>query len=145
MEVISMKTFYQATMTNTGSRKGVAVSPDGSFKLQMVTPVEMGGDGKTEGTNPEQLFAATYSSCFNGALEHILKQAKVNYESTTVTADVSLVEDPSDKGFRIAAKLTISVRGIPLEQAQKYALLAHKFCPYSKAIQGNVDVQLEVI
>ena len=122
-----MKTIYQTTMINTGSRKGIASSPDGSFKLQMVSPVEMGGDGTKEGTNPEQLFAATYSSCFNGALEHILRQAKVNYESTTVTATVSLVEDPSDNGFRVGAKLIISVRGITLEQAKKYALLAHKF------------------
>lgn len=145
MEVIPVKTFYQATMTNMGSRKGVAASPDGNFKLQMVTPAEMGGDGKTEGTNPEQLFAATYSSCYNGALEHVLKQAHVDYEGTQVTADIFLVEDPSDKGKMITARLTVSVKGIPKEKGKKYAQLAHKVCPYSKAIKGNVEIETIVV
>lgn len=140
-----MKTIYQTTMINTGSRKGTAISPDGSFKLQMVTPVEMGGDGSKEGTNPEQLFAAAYSSCYNGALEHVLKQAHVEYEGTQVTADISLMEDPSDKGNMLAATLTVSVKGIPKEKAEKYAQLAHKVCPYSKAILGNVEIQTIVV
>jgi lipoyl-dependent peroxiredoxin len=140
-----MKTIYQTTMINTGARQGTASSPDGSLVFQMVSPVEMGGNGTKPGTNPEQLFAATYSSCYNGALEHILKQAKVEYESTTVTAEISLIEDPSDKGFKIGAKLTVSVKGITLDQAEKYAQLAHKFCPYSKAIKGNVDVEIKVV
>jgi peroxiredoxin, Ohr subfamily len=140
-----MKSLYTATMTNTGARKGKAASPDGNFVLQMVTPAEMGGNPKDQGTNPEQLFAATYSSCFNGALQHILRQDKVEYEGSTVTADVSLVEDPTDNGFRIGAALTISVKGIPLDKAKEYAQKAHAFCPYSKAIRGNVDVELKVV
>lgn len=132
-------------MINTGSRKGIATSPDGSFKLQMVTPEEMGGDGSKEGTNPEQLFAAAYSSCYNGALEHVLKQAHVDYESTQVTADISLMEDPSDKGNMLAARLTVTVKGIPKDKAEKYAQLAHKVCPYSKAIKDNVEIQTVVV
>ncbi len=140
-----MKTIYTATMINTGARKGQAISPDGGFVLQMVTPAEMGGNPKDQGTNPEQLFAATYSSCFNGALQHILRQDKIQYEGSTVTADVSLVEDPTDNGFKIGATLTVSIKGLPIEQAKEYTAKAHAFCPYSKAIRGNVDVQLNVV
>ncbi|MEI6102156.1 MAG: organic hydroperoxide resistance protein [Eubacteriales bacterium] len=140
-----MKRIYTATMTNTGARNGKAISPDGSFSLQMVTPAEMGGNGKDPGTNPEQLFAATYSSCFNGALQHILRLNKVSFESSTVRADVSLVEDPSDSGFQVAATLTVSIKGLSLDQAKDYTNKAHLFCPYSKAIRGNVDVQIEVV
>lgn len=140
-----MKALYTATMINTGARKGKATTPDGSFVLQMVTPAEMGGNPKDEGTNPEQLFAATYSSCFNGALQHVLRQDKVPFESSTVTANVSLVEDPTDSGFKIGAALTVSIKGLPLSQAQEYTMKAHAFCPYSKAIRGNVDVQIQVV
>ena len=140
-----MKIIYQTTMINTGSRQGVAASPDGSLSFKMVTPVERGGDGREKGTNPEQLFAATYSSCYNGALEHVLKKARIPYESTTVTAEISLVEDVVNKGDMLAAKLTVSVKGITKEQAQKYALLAHTVCPYSKAIKGNVAIETVVV
>lgn len=140
-----MKTIYTATMTNTGARRGKAVSPDGSFELQMVSPKEMGGNGKDPGTNPEELFAAAYSSCFNGALQHKLRQDKISFEGSTVKADVSLLEDLSDNGFLLAVTLTVSVKGVSLETAKEYTQKAHAFCPYSKATRGNVDVQLNVV
>jgi Ohr subfamily peroxiredoxin len=139
-----MNVLYKTSMTNTGGRHGTAESPDGSLKFQMAVPVEMGGEAKS-GTNPEQLFAATYSSCYGGALEAVLTQARAQYESATVQAEISLLEDPADKGWYIGATLTVSVKGISLEKAQKYADLANKMCPYSKAIKGNVDVQIKVV
>ncbi len=41
--------------------------------IDIVPPAQ--ADGKA--TNPEQLFAAGYASCFNGAFDLILKQNKV--------------------------------------------------------------------
>jgi Ohr subfamily peroxiredoxin len=140
---MNMKTIYTTTMTNTGGRHGTAVSPDGSLKFQMAVPAQMGGEG-AEGTNPEQLFAAAYSSCFGGALELVLSQAHAEYETATVQADVSLVEDPADKGWMLAATITVSIKGLSLEQAEKYARLANKVCPYSKATKGNIAVEVKV-
>lgn len=139
-----MKTLYESTMINVGARKGRVYSPDKSFTLDVAMPKELGGED-TILTNPEQLFAATYSTCFNGALEVVLQKSRVDYEKTTVTATVSLVEDPEDKGLKIAAKLQVSIDGVDKEKALKYANIAHKNCPYSKAIRGNVDVTIEVV
>lgn len=139
-----MKTIYKTRMTNTGGRHGAAISPDGSLQFQMAVPPEMGGEAKA-GTNPEQLFAATYSSCYGGALELVLSQAHAQVESASVQAEVSLLEDPADNGWMLGAVLTVSIKGIPLDKAQKYADLANKVCPYSKAIKGNVDVQIKVV
>ena len=139
-----MKTVYTATMTNTGARRGKAVSPDGSFELQMVSPKEMGGNGKDPGTNPEELFAAGYSSCFNGALQHKLRQDKIPFEGSTVKADVSLLDDSSDNGYVLGVTLTVTVKGVTLDTAKEYTQKAHAFCPYSKAINGNVDVKFNV-
>ena len=56
-------------MINTGGRNGEVHSPDKSFNLDIVAPGR-----KVEGaTNPEQLFAAGYSACFNSALDYIKK------------------------------------------------------------------------
>lgn len=140
-----MKTLYKTSMTNTGGRHGTAKSPDGSLKFEMALPPELGGEAGKAGTNPEQLFAATYSSCYGGALEAVLTQARAQYETATVQAEISILEDPSDKGWMLGATLTVSVKGIPLEKAKRYAELANKMCPYSKAIHGNVDIQLKVV
>ena len=105
---------------------------------------DRGGDSGP-GTNPEQLFAAGYSSCFNGALGRVLRLNRVAYESSTVTAIVTLYEDPEDNGFKIGVKMQASIKGLNLDEARKYIELAHTVCPYSKAIKGNVEVELEVI
>ncbi len=139
-----MKTLYKTSMTNTGGRHGTASSPDGSLQFEMALPAELGGEGKT-GTNPEQLFAATYSSCYGGALELVLTQAHAEYESATVQAEISILEDPADKGWMLGATLTVSIKGIPLDKAKKYADMANKVCPYSKAIHSNVDIQIKVV
>lgn len=139
-----MKTLYETTMINVGARKGRVYSPDMSFNLDVAMPKELGGEDTTL-TNPEQLFAAAYSTCFNGALEVVLQKTRTKFEKTTVSAIVSLKEDPEDKGLKIAVKLQVSIDGLEKEKALKYVNIAHKNCPYSKAIRGNVDVEIEVV
>lgn len=139
-----MKTLYETTMINVGARKGSVYSPDNSFVLDVAMPKELGGE-ETTLTNPEQLFAAAYSTCFNGALELVLTKSRVEFEKITVTATVSLAEDPEDKGLKIGAKLKVLIDGVDKEKAKKYVDIAHRNCPYSKAIKGNVDVQIEVV
>jgi Ohr subfamily peroxiredoxin len=139
-----MKNYYTAVASNTGGRDGKITTPDGVLNLDVATPVEMGG--QTPGkTNSEQLFAAGYSACFNGALNQILRKSNIEHGETRVTAWVSLLEDPADKGFMLAVKLQIVIEGLGSEAARKYAELAHHMCPYSKAISGQVDVTLEVV
>ena len=51
---------------------GEVHSPDKSFSYAVASP----GVKKENTTNPEQLFAAAYSACFNGALELVMDQEK---------------------------------------------------------------------
>ena len=71
--------------------------------------------------------------------------ARIQYKSSKVTATVSLLEDPVDKGFMISARMQVSIEGLDNETAEKYVKLAHTICPYSKATKGNIDVELEVV
>ena len=59
-----MKTLYSARASAHGDRQGHVESPDGVLDLDLSMPEAMGGSG----TNPEQLFAAGYSACFENAL-----------------------------------------------------------------------------
>lgn len=139
-----MRELFKATMTNVGGRNGKVFSPDGKLTLNVALPETMGGKPGDD-TNPEQLFAAGYSSCFNGALNNVLKKSKVKYDETKVTVDVLLLEDPADMGFMLAVKIQVSISGLDKDAAMKYTELAHKMCPYSKAVQGNIDVKLEIV
>nr|BFF18105.1 hypothetical protein GCM10025730_16260 [Promicromonospora thailandica] len=60
---------YTAVATSTGEGRagGHTVSDDGVLDIKLAVPTEMGGPGG--GTNPEQLFAAGWASCFHSALK----------------------------------------------------------------------------
>ena len=66
---------YKTTASATGGRDGSAQTADGSLKVKLTTPKELGGAGG-DGNNPEQLFAAGYSACFLGALKYVAGQEK---------------------------------------------------------------------
>ncbi len=138
-----MKPLYETTIINTGGRNGEVHSPDNIFNLDVAKPAALGGE-TTTATNPEQLFAAGYSACFNSALELMLEKGKVSYDSSEVTATVALYSDKADNGFKLGVKLDVSIKGVDRETAEEYAHKAHDFCPYSKALKGNVDVELTV-
>ncbi len=136
------KNLYTAKAINTGGRNGESHTPDGSFSVRVSAPKEMGGAG--QGSNPEQLFALGYSACFNSALEHKLREAKVKGK-TQVEADVSINPDPADNGYKLSVVLTVSIENQTLAETQKFADQAHSFCPYSKATRGNIDVKVLVV
>jgi Ohr subfamily peroxiredoxin len=138
-----MKTLYETTVINTGGRQGIVQSPDNVFMLDVAAPPELGGK-VTTATNPEQLFAAGYSACFNSALEFQLKKHKVEIEKSTVSATVMLVTDPTDNGVKLEVELEVKIEGLDEETAQKFVKLAHDYCPYSKGIKGNVNVSVEL-
>ena len=137
------KPLYITTMISNGGRDGRVFSPDNTFVQNLATPKEMGGQGGND-TNPEQLFAAGYSACFNSALSLILSQNKVNDANPEVEITIELIKDETDNGFKLAADIKVTLENISQEDAEKYVEQAHQFCPYSKATRGNIDVQLEV-
>lgn len=138
-----MKTLYETTVINTGGRQGIVQSPDNVFMLDVAAPPELGGQ-VTTATNPEQLFAAGYSACFNSALEFQLKKHNVTIERSTVSATVALAADPADGGVKLDVELEVKILGLDEETAHKFVKLAHEYCPYSKAIKGNVNVNVEL-
>ncbi|AOE49919.1 organic hydroperoxide resistance protein [Kangiella sediminilitoris] len=134
---------YTAKATATGGRAGKAKSDDGKLEVKLSTPKELGGSGG-DGTNPEQLFAAGYSACFIGAMQHVAAQEKVKLpEDTSITGHVGI--GPTDGGFAIDVELHVSVPGMEKSQAKDIVDKAHQVCPYSNATRNGVDVRLKVV
>ncbi|SFZ70145.1 organic hydroperoxide resistance protein [Chitinimonas taiwanensis] len=141
---MSVQVLYTAQATAVGGREGVIESSDGVLKAKLALPKEMGGPGGAA-TNPEQLFAAGYAACFEGAVRFVARQQGVKIESASVTARVG-VGPRAAGGFGITAELALSLPGIERSLAEQIAETAHRdICPYSHATRGNVDVKISVI
>jgi len=136
-----IQTLYTATASATGGRNGKVHSSDGVLDLEVKTPKELGGPGG-EFTNPEQLFAAGYSACFDSALSLVARMAKITTGTTQVTAHVSIGKNESG-GFGLAVALEVNVPGVDQATAEELVAKAHQVCPYSNSIRGNVEVTLK--
>ena len=89
------KVLYTARATSTGGRTGTSQTDDGSLKLTLSTPKELGGAGGP-GNNPEQLFAAGYSACFIGAMKAVAARQKIALPSeVSITAEVGIGPIPA--------------------------------------------------
>jgi Ohr subfamily peroxiredoxin len=135
---------YTTKATATGGRDGVAVSGDGSLNINMTTPRELGGTGGP-GSNPEQLFAAAYATCFLSTLKFVASQGGPTVPANaTVTATVGI--GPSSLGgFGLDVQLDIALPGLVSVDADAMVNRAHLVCPYSHATRNNVPVRLVVI
>lgn len=133
-----MKKMYETSMINRGGRNGEVEAPGGKMHMKIEPP-----SIHAEGTNPEQLFAAGYASCFNGAVQHILEEHQLQSDSE-VKARVSLYQTV-DGGFQIGVILEVSLPGIEKNQAETVVSEAHEFCPYSKATRGNIEVKVDLV
>jgi osmotically inducible protein OsmC len=136
-----MKVIYTAEATSIGGRDGRVHSPTGTLDLNVKLPKAVGGPG--DGTNPEELFAAGYSSCFLNTISTIARMQKISAKKFTVTARVDLAQ-MDDGGFGIRAELDCDLPEVENEKAEELVRLGYEHCPYSKATRGNIDLGLFV-
>jgi lipoyl-dependent peroxiredoxin len=133
------KVLYTARTHTTGGREGASRSSDGRLDVKLSSP---GAPGI--GTNPEQLFAAGWSACFEGAMGLAARKMKVTLPpETAIDAEVDL--NLADGAYFLRARLNVSVPGIEREVAQAIVDAAHQTCPYSKAVRGNIDVTINLV
>jgi len=126
-------------VSSGGGRDGVVRSDDGVLDQVVKMPPALGGPGG--GTNPEQLFAAAYSTCFHSALRLVGRTEKIKI-SDDATVEAAIGIGPDDTSFAITATLTATLPGLDQDQADDLVAKAHQVCPYSKATRGNVEVTL---
>ncbi|MFG3659676.1 organic hydroperoxide resistance protein [Streptomyces sp. NPDC047706] len=133
------KIMYVAEATSHGGREGYVTSQDGQIELKVAMPPELGGDGN--GTNPEQLFAAGYSTCFHNALILVGNRSGYDLTGSTVAAKVGIGPN-SRRGYGLAVALSVSLPVLDADVAAKLVDEAHEVCPYSNATRGNVEVTI---
>ena len=140
MAITQSDVVYTATATAENGRDGRVSTSDGKLDLVVNPPKEQGGSG--EGTNPEQLFAAGYSACFQGALAVVARQEGADVSGSTVTANVGIGKN--DDGFGIIVEISAAIPNVDAATAKSLVEKAHQVCPYSNATRGNIVVDLKL-
>ena len=138
MTIQQSDVLYTAVATAENGRDGRVATDDGTLDVVVNPPKEMGGSGA--GTNPEQLFAAGYSACFQGALGVVARNENADISGSTVTAEVGIGKN--DDGFGIIVEISAAIPNVDAATARDLLEKAHQVCPYSKATRGNISVTL---
>ncbi|SEL12936.1 peroxiredoxin, Ohr subfamily [Pseudoxanthomonas sp. GM95] len=130
---------YTAKTRVVGGREGHARSDDGQLNVALSPP----GSGRP-GTNPEQLFAAGWSACFEGAMRRAASGLQIALPmDTAIDAEIDLGKTGVE--FQLQARLAVLLPGLSREQAQVLVEQAHRLCPYSRATRGNIGVRIDVL
>jgi osmotically inducible protein OsmC len=134
------KVLFTAKVHTTGGRDGGASqSNDGRLNIKHSIPGTPG-----TGTNPEQLFAAGWSACFEGAMGIAARKMKIGVPSAmAIDAEVDLCL--SDDAYFLRGRLNVSLPGLERDVARELIESGHRTCPYSKATRGNIDVLINLI
>ncbi len=135
------KVIYTAKTHTTGGREnGVSRSSDGRLDVKLSVP----GSPRI-GTNPEQLFAAGWSACFEGAIGVVAHKKKIKLPGeVAIDAEVDLHLDSNGEYF-LGARMNISIPDIDRSIAQGLVDDAKEVCPYSKATKGNIAVTYNLV
>jgi osmotically inducible protein OsmC len=140
MTQVQKKVLYTAKVHTTGGREhGASRSDDGRLDIKHSIPGSLGA-----GTNPEQLFGAGWSTCFEGAMGIAARKMKITLPADlAIDAEVDLCM--TGDAYFIQARLHVSLPELEREVAQRLTNAAHETCPYSKATRGNIDVAINVV
>jgi osmotically inducible protein OsmC len=133
------KVLHTARTRTTGGREGVTRSLDGQLDVRLATP-----DTGRIGTNPEHLFAAAWSACFEHAIELAARQRKIDLPAG-ITIDAAVDLKVAGSRHFLSARLNVSLPDVEPHIAQALVDEAHRTCPYSKATRGNIDVTISLI
>ena len=134
------KVLFTGKVHTTGGRDGGASkSNDGRLDIKHSIPGTPG-----TGTNPEQLFAAGWSACFEGAMGIAARKMKITMPAgMAIDAEVDLCL--SNDAYFLRGRLNVTLPGLEPQVARELIESGHRTCPYSKATRGNIDVLINLI
>jgi Ohr subfamily peroxiredoxin len=86
-----------------------------------------------------------YAACFENALLRVSREAKHHFsdDQVEVVAEIGLSRN-EEGSFVLSASLAVTLEGVDQAMGEEFVHRAHKICPYSNAIRGNVDVAISV-
>jgi lipoyl-dependent peroxiredoxin len=141
MPTRTARTAWNGTLEQGSGQVELSSSGVGTYEVSFPKRAADDADGTT---SPEELIAASHSSCYAMSLTGLIARAGGTPQSLDVRADVTLGPDPAG-GFRLTG-ITLTVRGevegLDAAGFEKAAQDAKAGCPISKALTG-VEITLD--
>ncbi|HSI66963.1 MAG TPA: OsmC family protein [Planococcus sp. (in: firmicutes)] len=129
-----------------GLRNDVGEIESGNLKTQVSIPPEMDGPGI--GTNPDEMLLGAAATCYIITLAAMLERSKLEKESLSMESEgIVEVVNGVITYKKIIHKPTLLLKADATEKelalAQKLAEKAESSCMISRAIKGNVALELQ--
>ena len=138
--------FFHLKAEWPGGRDDVGMIDAGNLKTKVSIPPEMDGPGV--GTNPDEMLLGAAATCYIITLAAMMERSKL--EKVALTMESVGVVDVMNGVIsykKIIHKPHIVLKAEATEKdeslAHKLAEKAERSCMISRAIQGNVEVELE--
>lgn len=129
-----------------GKRNDIGRIESGNLKTEISIPKEMDGPGA--GTNPDEMLLGAAATCYIITLAAMMERSGLEKESLTMESEA--VVDVTGGVFTYEKIIHRPLIRLPKEAAQKEAELAERLakkaetsCMISRAVQGNVVIELE--
>ncbi|MED3879233.1 OsmC family protein [Priestia megaterium] len=128
-----------------GGRNEVGTIESGQLKTKISIPPEMDGPGV--GTNPDEMLLGAAATCYIITLAAMLERSGIHQEALTMESEA--VVDVTNGVFtyeKIIHKPHVIITSEFASQEEKINRLIKKAetsCMISRAIQGNVEIELE--
>ncbi|QDP41714.1 OsmC family protein [Radiobacillus deserti] len=129
-----------------GGRNSVGRIAAGNLKTTISIPPEMDGPG--EGTNPDEMLLGAAATCYIITLAAMIERAKLPLHFMDLKSEGQV--DVTNGVFtykkiihRPTVQLASEATSAELEKLKKLTKLAEESCMISRAIKGNVELELE--
>ncbi|MFY0781574.1 OsmC family protein [Peribacillus simplex] len=138
---------FHLTAEWPGGRNDIGTIQSGNLQTQISIPTEMEGPGI--GTNPDEMLLGAASTCYIITFAAMLERAHIEKDSLTMQSEALV--DVTNGVFTykkiIHRPTLVLARDSSEKVAEKARILAEKAetsCMISRAIKGNVAVELNV-
>jgi osmotically inducible protein OsmC len=132
-------TWHGDLMSGSGRVESVG---SGAFGPLDVTWAARSEDSSSGTTSPEELIAAAHAACFSMALSHGLAQSGHPPEELRTSAEATFV--PGTGITTMELSVVGRVPGLDEAGFREAAEQAKAGCPVSQAVEGNVEITLDV-
>lgn len=129
-----------------GLRNDVGTIDAGNLRTKISIPIEMDGPGV--GTNPDEMLLGAAATCYIITLAAIMERSGLEKKELTMDS-VGIVDVTNGiityKKIIHKPHIVLSTDATKKDEtlAQKLAEKAEKSCMISRAIQGNVEIELD--
>jgi osmotically inducible protein OsmC len=141
-KVYATETVRAAIATERRRPPEIAVEAAG-YRATLALPAALGGTEREGTTNPEQLFGGAYAGCFAFAVEYVAGRGGADLTGLRCTAEVR-VGRAADLGNELEVDLVVELPNVAQDAAEELCRKATRYCPFHRAVAGNVRATLTV-